>query len=519
MLGRLNGSPDFRGQQNGQGKRPRHSPLFFADFTGHYGGHDMSNSAYTTANGHSGGANNGYYPNTQSYNGYGQVNYPGTSLADQQSMDTRRRAIEALNDFLGDVKRRALDPSSYYDVGQRLNTQALPLPVSIGQGYSIGNGYSGHTGNHNYNNNNNSSTSILESYGASASSLLNQTGNMAAHGAMTQNYALPMTNARTKGDLLDIDRFLEQLQATVYESSGQAAAAGVQQPGVHAHLASGYGGYNTGYRSSHSPPQGHHSNLPTTSMPPLSSVAQMANLTASGQSGVDTPALTPASVSSYTSGHSPVSSHSRASVDSSTMYPQLPSVTGMSDMGHGYNSAPPAGLASGFDYDSRRYSGGRLQREAPARADPDSMDIDTDGQRTPRKLSVSKEEPREGSPANNVDPALRAATAEETAPAADAEETPRSDNTEEKADKAQDSWVENVRVIEQLRAWVRARLEGGDFERDADSTPEPPTESKVESEVPASEPVPQPEADVEITVDAPQEEEPIAYPTLKAEEE
>lgn len=482
-------SPDSRNQQNGQGAFPDASNAYFP-------GHDMSNGAYTTAGGHNGAANNSFYPNPQSYSGYGQVNYPGTSMADQQSMETRRRAIEALNDFLGDVKRRALDPHSYYDVGQRLNSQVLPVPVSIGAGYSIGsNGYPTHVGNNNNNNNNGganyNATSLLESFGASASSLLNQHGSVAAHGAMTQNYSIPMTHARTKAELLDIDRFLEQLQATVYESSGQAAAAGVQQPGVHALAAGGYSGFHPTYRSSHSPPQGQHS-ASNSGMQPLSSVAQMANMTANAQSGSDTPALTPASVSSYTSsGHSPVSSHSRASGDGSSMYPQLPSVTGMSDMESGYNSAPPSGLASGFEgYDSRRYSGGRLQREAPAPSNNDSMDIESDGQRTPRKMSLIKEALREASP-SNVDPALRSTPPVDNQPGSG---SPRSDNTD---DKAQDAWVENVRVIDQLRSWVRSRLENGEFERDEESTPEPPVEVKEQ----------------------PQEEEPIAYPTLKTEEE
>ncbi|KAF2156987.1 hypothetical protein K461DRAFT_220484 [Myriangium duriaei CBS 260.36] len=487
-------SPDSRNQQNGQGALVGLMSSKLTYIAAYFPGHDMSTGAYPPANGHN-GANNNFYPNPQSYNGYGQVNYPGTSLADQQSMETRRRAIEALNDFLGDVKRRALDPQNYYDVGHRLNTQALPLPVSIGAGYSMGNGYQGQHGGGNNNGNNYSATSLLETFGASASNLLNQTGNVATHGAMTQNYQLPMSNARTKADLLDIDRFLEQLSNTVYESSGQAAAAGVQQPGVHTQLASGYGSFNSGYRSSHSPPQGQVSNAGSGgAMPALSSVAQMANMTANGQAGADTPALTPASVSSYTSsGHSPVSSHSRASGDGSSMYPQLPSVTGMSDMGPGYNSAPPSGLASGFEsYDSRRYSGGRLQREAPApSATSDSMDVDSDGQRTPRKMSLIKEALRAASP-SNVDPALRSEQSTENGPTSD---SPASDNTE---DKAQDAWVENVRVIEQLRTWVRQRLEQGDFERDENSTPEPASEIKDEQ---------------------PPVEEPIAYPTLKTEEE
>merc|ERR1712072_1258023 len=67
------------------------------------------------ANGYAQPGTNGQYGN------YGSVNYPNNSaMADIQSMDTRRRAIEALNDFLGDIKRRAINPNSYYDVGHHM---------------------------------------------------------------------------------------------------------------------------------------------------------------------------------------------------------------------------------------------------------------------------------------------------------------------------------------------------------------------------------------------------------------
>ncbi|PNS17938.1 hypothetical protein CAC42_3897 [Sphaceloma murrayae] len=486
-------SPESNMNNNSNGQNG-----FPADTKGYYPGHDL-NGAYPPPPGQHVGANNSnFYPNAQPYSGYGQVNYPGTSLADQQSMDTRRRAIEALNDFLGDVKRRALDPHAYYDVGSRLGNQSLPLPVSIGAGYSIGNGYSGGNGNGNgHSNSFGSANDILNSFGGSNSGIsLNSGGGGVAHGALAQNYQLPLSNARTKGDLLDIDRFLEQLSATVYESSNQSAAAGVQQPGLHTQLP----GYNFNYhRTSNSPPQAQHSSGSVSSSSgaqPLSSVAQMASMTANSQ-GIDTPALTPASVSSYaSSGHSPMSSHSRTSGDGASMYPQLPSVTSMSDMGSGYTSAPPSGLASGFDgYDSRRYSGGRLQREAPAPRDVDAMDVDSEGQRTPRKLSISDKRP---SSSSNVDPALRS-----TPPTIIS--TGSSPQSESADDKAQEQWVENVRVIEQLRNWIRDRLSQGDFEKDEDSTPEPMVPSDTISSEEAKEPA----------ID--DDDAPIAYPTLKTE--
>jgi len=489
--------------------------------------HDPNNP-YPPPNQTLGSNNNFVYPTPHQYSGYGQVNYPGTNMAEQQSMDTRRRAIEALNDFLGDVKRRALDPGNYYDVGQRLSTQSLPLPVSSGNGYSLGgNGYGGN-GHNSFGGSSGGIGNLLDSFNSSSNGGMNMNGNGGGvHAPLTQNYALPLSNARTKGDLLDIDKFLEQLQATVYESSNQAAAAGVQQHGVHTHMPHQLHGFNNFGRSSHSPPQYQHQSHSGASAQPLTSVAQMASMTAHAQN-LDTPALTPASVSSYTSsGQSPMSSHSRSSGDGASMYPQLPSVTGMSDMGSGYSSAAPSGLASGFDgFEGRRYSGGRLQREAPARSetavDSEAMDLDSEGGKTPRNGDQDTDRKRQGS-SSNVDPALRGTP--------DANTPTRSEGSE---DRAQESWVENVRVIETLRNWIKERLSQGEFERDGDSTPEPAdhqrsTSDNYEPDFSEADNLKQ-ENVVDPNLDSnmdpqleseskpeQQEEEAIAYPTLKTE--
>jgi len=475
------------------------------------------------------GQNNSFvYPNPHQYSGYGQVNYPGTNMAEQQSMDTRRRAIEALNDFLGDVKRRTLDPGNYYDVGQRLNTQSLPLPVSSGNGYSLGgNGYGGN-GHNSFGGSSGGIGSLLDSFNGGSNGGMNMNGGSGVHAPLAQSYALPLSNARTKGDLLDIDKFLEQLQATVYESSNQAAAAGVQQPGVHTHMPHQFNGFNNFDRNSNSPPQyqNHHSHSGASAQP-LTSVAQMASMTAHAQN-LDTPALTPASVSSYTSsGQSPMSSHSRSSGDGASMYPQLPSVTGMSGMGSGYSTAAPSGLASGFDgFEGRRYSGGRLQREAPARAetavDSEAMDLDSEGGKTPRNGDAEADRKRQES-SSNVDPALRSES--------DANTPTRSEGSE---DRVQESWIENVRVIETLRTWIKERLSQGEFERDGDSTPEPADHQRhtgdnyepdfSEAAALKQESVVDPSLDsnmdpqLEAKTETEQhEEEAIAYPTLKTE--
>lgn len=464
------------GPQNGKREYPSHSPsdpeaYLVARLTAssYYGGNDQMNP-YPGYQPQMGGPNGAahYQPNGAQYAGYGSVSYPNNNVQDIQSMDTRRRAIEALNDFLGDIKRRAIDPNSYYDVGQRLQSNSLPLPVASGNGYNTG-----------YNNQSNSyggfnTASLIDAFsnsgynvnGASGGSGGGQgggNGGASVHGPMAQHgYSLPLPNARSKGDLQDIDRFLEQLQATVYETSNSAATAGVQQPGVHSQAVDGFGfgnSHNAYNRPSNSPPS-MNSNQGYSSSGTLSSVSgSMPGMTSSA-SALDTPALTPASVSSYSSGHSPMSSHGRSSLSSiggNAMYPNLPSVTGISDIGAGYpttTSAPASGLASGFEgLEGRRYSGGRLQRQAPEQ-DTEMADAATeDGSRTPKQSDVK-------GPTSSIDPALRGE--EEVKSPSESASTPAAHSEHE--DKRQEEWVENIRVIEALRRWIGERLQSGEYD-------------------------------------------------------
>ncbi|KAF2765808.1 hypothetical protein EJ03DRAFT_330649 [Teratosphaeria nubilosa] len=415
----------------------------------YYPGHDgqMANpypgyQASMGANGH----NAGYQPANQ-YAGYGSVSYPNSAAAgDLQSMDTRRRAIEALNDFLGDIKRRAINPGTYYDVGHRLGGHnSLPLPS--GNGYNTG--YSNTQTNSSFGNF--SAAGLIDSFNNHSDSIGGVQS--AVHGTC----GLPLPNARTKNDLQDIDRFLEQLQATVYETSNQAAAAGVQQAGVHAQYTGDYGFGNGQFQSrpSHSPPAYQNG-----------TAATFGGLTAAAvpsTSAMDTPALTPASVSSYSSsGQSPLSSHGRASMGSvggNAMYPNLPSVTGMSDLGSGYpttTSAPASGLASGYDgLDGRRYSGGRLQRQAPAKEDTEMPDAD-DGSHTPKQNDGKRPKSKGNS---SIDPALRGEDASDTTASTPAAKS-------EADDKRQEEWIENIRTIESLRKWIGERLSRGDYEQE-----------------------------------------------------
>lgn len=406
-------------------------------------------NAYPYQNNLAAAANGNAYPqpSNNQYGGYGSVSYPNSSaLADIQSMDTRRRAIEALNEFLGDIKRRAINPSSYYDVHQRLGGSQLPLPVGTGYntGYNNTSAYNGMT-----------AAGLLEAF--NNGSLGDGGAGGGLHGPLTQTgYALPaMDNARTKNDLQDIDRFLEQLQQTVYETSNGAAAAGVQQPSVHAQLVSdhyNFGGQNQ-YRSSNSPPN--YQNVSSAGTGTFGALSGAMPVTTSDMS---TPALTPASMSSYaSSGQSPMSSHSRSSLgNSSAMYPSLPVVTSMSDIGAGYpttTSAPASSLASGFEgLDGRRYSGGRLQRQAPGQ-DVEMADAE-DGNRTPKPADRKRPKSKGNS---SIDPALRG------------EESSDSASTPAGEDKRQEDWIENIRTIEAIRKYISGRLENGEFDHGADT--------------------------------------------------
>ncbi|WPG98499.1 Hypothetical protein R9X50_00129000 [Acrodontium crateriforme] len=473
------------------------SVLANSPMQGHAGRHGMVNSGgmgQSKTNGYYGDMHN-HYPSYQpamssgqngggfapvsnnQYAGYGSVSYPNHQAgADLQSLDTRRRAIEALNDFLGDIKRRAINPSTYYDVGHRLQGNALPPPIGSGTGYNLGYNSSGNNNSGSGNYGGMSTASLLESFNHAH----DMSSGLQGGGVATHAYSLPMPNARTKNDLQDIDRFLEQLQATVYETSNNAAASGVQQAGVHSQFTGEYGFGNNGNsntnRSSNSPTsysQSYNSNNSS-----FGAIDTGSNNMPTSTSALDTPALTPSSISSYaSSGHSPMSSHSRASLGSLSgngMYPNLPSVTGMSDLGSGYpatTSAPASGLASGFSdgLDGRRHSGGYLTRANPATpsADTEMPDVD-DGSRTPKaseqKSTPEIKEPETKEPENknndSIDPALRAAEAksESSTPA------PRSEGE----DKRQEDWVENIRTIEALRKWIGERLRTGDYEEEGD---------------------------------------------------
>lgn len=369
---------------------------------------------------------NGYYA-PQQPSSYGPVYYPvshGGDLGQHAAYDNRKRGFEALNDFFGDAKRRQIDPSSYAQVGQRL-MQLQGIPIHGG------------------------GLSDYVSAGPTMISVEGHGGQGGHGGPMPQHqYALPpMPNLRTKNDLMNIDQFLEQMQSTVYESSNAAAAAGVQQPGAH------YTHQAVNFRQSHSPPQtafhglGHMNSHVSSAH--VTAPMMATHSTQSNSSG--TPALTPPSSSvSYTSGHSPVSSHgmsptSRHSSAATAAYPSLPAVS----LGYSPHSttAPTSTLGTNFDSDSRRrYSGGMLQRSARSEIDV------SDDSRTPSPTIVKTDVP------NNIDPALSGVQSPGE----------RSDGDDSARDRAEEAWIENIRVIEALRKLISDRLERKEYVDDDD---------------------------------------------------
>lgn len=160
-------------------------------------------------------------------------------------------------------------------------------------------------------------------------------------------------------------------------------------------------------------------------------------------SSTGTPAVTPpSSAMSYTSGHSPspsasaMSPHSRHSPStSSAMYPSLPA------MSQGLGQSTPATLGPSFESNERRrYSGGMLQR---ARGAPPRSVDDSNGAPAPK---ASESALSLGSPSSESD---------------------MSEATREREEQY-DRWLENMRVIESLREYVRGRLDRKEYVEEAD---------------------------------------------------
>ncbi|KAI9702209.1 MAG: hypothetical protein M1820_006291 [Bogoriella megaspora] len=415
-----------------------------------------------------GGAPHGFGHHPQSanpsfYNGghhnpaasaYGQVYY---SLNSQAPLDSgndygsRKRGFDEINNFFGDVKRHRMS-TNYQDISGRLASLSGVAPFLSNSGFG----------------------GAMDSYSNGGG-----LGGSGGAAVATQQYSLPtpiahLPNARTKNDLNTIDAYLQDMQANIYEHPAQAAAAGIQQPGVH----SLHSAYN--FRSAESPqPMSQHSStsassgaqaMASTPIANLNNAHHLNHLSPGSAHSLDTPALTPASSVTSTAwgNNSPVSGHRSSSASISTiasvgglgvsgttgptssssaaLYPVLPSVPAMSDLsgagGSGGGSiypptsAPTPGLASSFeDVPGRRYSGGRLQRAAPGGV---------------RGAEDGEVDMMDGAAGEKGD-------AEAGSPSLEGSE-------DSAAEREEEMWVETIRVVEALRDYVRERLERGMFE-------------------------------------------------------
>ncbi|KAG5919769.1 hypothetical protein E4U42_006427 [Claviceps africana] len=334
----------------------------------------------------------------------------------------RKRAIDMVDDFFASAKRRQIDPSSYAQIGRSL----LPLHGSL----SMPNGSMA------------SAEQYMPQHAPAASSMVHN-GPTPTQNPLAQQYYLPMPNARTQKDLIHLDNLLGQMQDTIYENSSHATA------GVHIHSNNDHG---VGvYRHSQSPPVLQRASPTGMSVAgegyPSISAASMHSPLTTAMSSAGTPALTPpSSTMSYTSDHSPspsassgLSPQSRHSTTaSSVMYPNLP--TSLPAVNQGFGQSTSATLGSSFDCDGRRrYSSGILQK---ARIIPPIRPVEeTSGRTTPKPGDSAASV---GSPSSESD---------------------TSETTKENEEQY-DRWLDNMRVIETLRDYIRGRLERKDFEQD-----------------------------------------------------
>nr|CEG03304.1 unnamed protein product [Fusarium acuminatum CS5907] len=324
----------------------------------------------------------------------------------------RKRTYDMVDDFFGSAKRRQIDPSSYTQIGRSL----MPLHGNL----SVANG----------------PMAATEQYMPQHAPAPVHAGHTPGQNPLAQQYYLPMPSARTQKDLIHIDNILGQMQDTIYENANHATA------GVHIHQSEG--GFN-GYRNTPSPPSSHRSpigmHVATDGYHPVSAASMASPLTAISSTG--TPAVTPPSSSmSYTSGHSPspsssaMSPQSRHGSTASVMYPTLP--TSLPAVSQGFGHSATTTLGPSFDgSERRRYSGGMLQRARGPLPLPQPQE-DMSGASTPK---VSESALSVGSPSSESDV---------------------SETTREREEQY-DRWLENMRVIETLREYVRGRLDRKEF--------------------------------------------------------
>lgn len=383
--------------------------------------------------------------------------------------DSRKRQMDMVDSFLGNAKRRQVEPHSYQQISQSLLPLHGMIPMPMGPG--PGSDYMGGGGGH------------------AMHAPVGEAPAPSGPGPLTQNYYLPsMPNARTQKDLIQLDQILDQMQTTVYDHANQATQ-GVH--GIHIRDGSTYE-----VRTSPSPPGARgHPGDPYAAGHAASAAHMASPLTAISSTG--TPAVTPpSSAMSYSSGHSPSpssSSMSPQSRHSSVTYPSLPAISSAFP-----GQSTTATLGPTFDMDERRYhAGGMLQRaaQAPPRSVPPMSPP------SPPTAKLGETLPR---PAGARSPSAESESSESR-----------------ERDRHYDQWLENMRTIERLRGYIAGRLKSGDYERENSAGPAPapappagsasPKPMEVDSTPRAS---PRPEAKEE-KEEKDQREQQGLYPSLR----
>ncbi|KAL8772957.1 MAG: hypothetical protein Q9209_001977 [Squamulea sp. 1 TL-2023] len=416
--------PDSMANQGGNRFAPNGGPLPNHQPKNYYGDHPQhpvqaSAPMHYAQHGHY--PPQGYAPPHQGTNGYGQVYYPmnhGEGIGNHASYDVE--GVNALNNLFQDVQHNSFDVRNIADVGNRLTAiQNSRLPFVVGG----------------------------DPHGYQSMAPMHHDGGpqVASYGALP-HILPPLPNLRTKAQLNHFDSVFEKMQHTLYEHPAHLTAA--HSPTEYIQLGNHPG-------QSHVLPPSQLPAASTANMTPSAAAMDSASSISEG-----TPALTPPSSSAYSNSpdHSPASMHAMQ-VDSSTsrggMYPSLPGGTSANLAGNIFGASSST-LGSQFDDQRRRYSGGRLRAGQPLQRTEDDMDTASDGAATPRARSSQSPAAIQGTAATNIDPALTGSgspnTGEVTAQSAESSE----------------EWVQLMRTVENLRNWIRARLEHGEFESDGE---------------------------------------------------
>ena len=343
--------------------------------------------------------------------------YAGMALTEQ-----RKRQHDNLDAFFGDVKRRQLDPTQYYDLGAQFGgMQNMPMFADGGYHHGYQNGFQSGL-------NQQQQQQQHNAFGGGTA-----TATMAP--APVPNFDVNFSNMKTKNDLLSIDQFLEQLQKTVYEHSTNVVNRDINradQPLVQAT-----------YTDNVDP------NLPMRGDSPPGPFSATASSTTDNTAG-----LTPGS---QMSSHSPASVHS----NHATSYPSLPSVAALQSQQMGGfiqqpSGVPPNGLGNAYEDTDRirRHSGAYLQRAKPGSPQSPRSNEDNSGS-SEKDL---KKEARDTPMHSPTDQSL--SVMEPPAKPNQGEGRDGSNGPDERLE----GWVQNMRTIEMLRKYINQKLQLGEFE-------------------------------------------------------